>query len=64
MGEKYVVKGKDWSEASQEKRKYKVLQSYDDGQETEYPDQIRLMVKREMHMYIEHVKLDQNRQQI
>lgn len=64
MGEKYVVKGKDWSEASQEKRKYKELQSYIDGQETEYPEQICLMVKREMHMYTEHIKLDQNRQQI
>lgn len=30
MWEKYVVKGKDWSEASEEKRKYKVLQSYTD----------------------------------
>lgn len=32
MWEKYVVKGKDWSEASEEKRKYKVLQSYTDRQ--------------------------------
>lgn len=30
MWEKYVVKEKDWSEASEEKRKYKVLQSYTD----------------------------------